>query len=102
MDQEDIMSAYYNTVDYKVSKNNSWVTKFSGPRQGTRLLDLVDAATGKVVAEAGKKVTPRAVKKLKDDGRVTELVMPFNSIVGKFVSKDMINRGKRRHLCGSW
>ena len=52
---------------------------------------MVDAATGKVVAEAGKKVTPRAVKKLKDDGKVTELVLPFETIAGKFVAKDMIN-----------
>ncbi len=93
MDQEDIMDAYYNTVDYKVSKDNGWVTKFFPDRvRGTRpTFDLVDAATGEVVAEAGKKVTPRAVKKLKDDGKVTELVMPFESIVGKFVSRDMIN-----------
>ena len=93
MDQEDIMDAYYNTVDYKVSKDNGWVTKFFPDRvRGTRPnYDLVDAATGEVVAEAGKKVTPRAVKKLKDDGKVTELVMPFDSIVGKFVSRDMIN-----------
>ena len=93
MDQEEIMDTYYNTVDYKVSKDKGWVTKFFPDRvRGTRpTYDLVDAATGKVVAESGKKVTPRAVKKLKDDGKVTELALPFDSIVGKFVSRDMIN-----------
>ena len=93
MDQEGIMDAYYNTVDFKISKNKGWVTKFFPDRvRGTRpVYDLVDAATGKVVAEAGKKITPRAVKKLKDDGKVTELELPFDSIVGKFVSRDMIN-----------
>ena len=93
MDQEGIMDAYYNTVDFKISKNKGWVTKFFPDRvRGTRpVYDLVDAATGKVVAEAGKKITPRAVKKLKDDGKVTELQLPFDSIVGKFVSRDMIN-----------
>ena len=93
MDQEEIMDTYYNTVDYKVSKDKGWVTKFFPDRiRGTRpTYDLVDAATGKVVAESGKKVTPRAGKKLKDDGKVTELALPFDSIVGKFVSRDMIN-----------
>ena len=93
MDQEEIMDTYYNTVDYKISKDKGWVTKFFPDRvRGTRpTYDLVDAATGKVVAESGKKVTPRAVKKLKDDGKVTELALPFDSIVGKFVSRDMIN-----------
>jgi DNA-directed RNA polymerase subunit beta len=93
MDQEDIMDAYYDTVDYKVSKGKSWVTTFFPDRvRGTRpAYDLVDAASGKVIAEAGKKVTPRAVKKLKDEGKVTELVQPFETIAGKFVAKDMIN-----------
>jgi len=93
MDQEDIMEAYYNTVDYKVSKDKGWVTKFFPDRaRGTRPnYDLVDAATGEVVAEAGKKVTPRSVKKIKDDGKVTELLQPFETIVGKFVARDMIN-----------
>ena len=93
MDQEDIMEAYYNTVDFKVSKDKGWVTKFFPDRaRGTRpTYDLVDAATGEVVAEAGKKVTPRSVKKIKDDGKVTELLQPFETIVGKFVARDMIN-----------
>ena len=93
MDQEEIMNAYYDTVDYKVSKGKGWVTKFFPDRvRGTRpAYDLIDAATGKVVAEAGKKVTPRAVKKLKDDGKVAELTLPFETIAGKFVARDMIN-----------
>jgi DNA-directed RNA polymerase subunit beta len=44
-----------------------------------------------VIAEASKKVTPRAVKKLIDEGKVTELLVPFDQIVGKFVAKDIIN-----------
>ncbi len=38
-----------------------------------------------------KKVTPRAVKKLIDEGKVTELLVPFDHIVGKFVAQDIIN-----------
>jgi DNA-directed RNA polymerase subunit beta len=36
-------------------------------------------------------VTPRAVKKLIDDGAVSDLLVPFDQVVGKFVSKDIIN-----------
>ena len=36
------------------------------------------------------KVTPRTVKKLKDEGKVTVLV-PFDQIIGRFVAKDIIN-----------
>ena len=94
LDQEGIMDAYYNTVDYSFDKKaQAWVTKFFPERvRGTRPAhDLVDAATGEVIAKAGDKVTPRAVKKLIDEGRVTDLLVPFNSIVGKFVARDIID-----------
>ncbi|MFP5510862.1 MAG: DNA-directed RNA polymerase subunit beta, partial [Alphaproteobacteria bacterium] len=97
LDQEGIMDAYYDTVTYKLSKTKGsgqgWVTKFFPDRvRGTRpTFDLVDAATGEVIAEATKKITPRAVKQLKDEGKVTELLVPFENILGKFVAKDIIN-----------
>ena len=92
-DQEGIMGAYYETVDFKLKKNSGWVTKFFPERvRGTRpIFDLVDAKSGKTIAEAGKKVTPRAVKKLIDDGNVSNLLVPFEQILGKFVAKDIIN-----------
>jgi DNA-directed RNA polymerase subunit beta len=93
MDREGIMDAYYDTVGYKLKKNKGWITKFFPERiRGTRpIFDIVDAKSGKVIAEAGKKVTPRAVKQLIDDGKVTEILVPFDELVGKFVAKDIIN-----------
>ena len=93
LDQEGIMSAYYDTVNFHVVKGKGWKSKFFPERvRGTRpIYDLIDAATGEVIAEAGKKVTPRAVKKLIDEGKVTELWVPFDQIIGKFVSQDLIN-----------
>ncbi|MEM9975632.1 MAG: DNA-directed RNA polymerase subunit beta, partial [Pseudomonadota bacterium] len=93
LDQEAIMDAYYDTVEFKLEKNKGWVTKFFPERvRGTRpAYDLVDAKSGEVIAEASKKVTPRAVKKLIDEGKVTDLLLPFDQIVGRFVAKDIIN-----------
>ncbi len=93
LDQEAIMDAYYETVQFKLKKNKGWVTKFFPERvRGTRPeFDLVDAKTGKVVAKAGEKVTPRTVKKLIDTGKVANLLVPFDNIVGRFVAKDIIN-----------
>ncbi len=92
-DQEGIMDAYYETVDYTFKKDSGWVTKFFPDRvRGTRpLFDLVESKTGNVIAEAGKKITPRAVKKLIDEGSVSNLLVPFEQILGKFVAKDIIN-----------
>ena len=94
LDQESIMDAYYNTVEFKLDvKSNAWTTKFFPERvRGTRpTYDLIDAATGEVIAKAGEKVTPRSVKKLIDEGNVTELLVPYDHIVGKFVARDIID-----------
>ena len=93
LDQEAICDAYYDTVNFKLDKNKGWVTKFFPERvRGTRpTYDLVDAATGEVICKAGDKMTPRAVKKIIDEGSITELLVPFDHIVGKFVAKDIIN-----------
>ena len=92
LDQEGIMDAYYSTVDYTFKKDG-WVTKFFPERvRGTRpIFDLLDAKTGEMIAEAGKKVTPRSVKKLIDENSVSDLLVPFDQILGKFAAKDIIN-----------
>ncbi|WP_333828044.1 DNA-directed RNA polymerase subunit beta [Pararhodobacter sp.] len=93
MNQESIMNAYYDTVTYRLEKGRGWVTRFFPERvRGTRpTMDLVDAATGEVILEAGDKATPRMVKKWIDEGKVTELLVPFENIVGRFVARDIIN-----------
>jgi DNA-directed RNA polymerase subunit beta len=94
LDQEAVCDAYYDTVDYKFDKKkNAWVTKFFPQRvRGTKPTeDIIDAKTGKVIAEAGSKVTPRTVKKLIEDGKVIDIRVAFDAIVGRYVSKDIIN-----------
>ncbi|MBM3615119.1 MAG: DNA-directed RNA polymerase subunit beta [Alphaproteobacteria bacterium] len=93
MDQEGMMDAYYETISFKHVKNKGWVTKFFPNRvSGTRpSYDLVDATTGEIILKAGEKATPRMVKKWKDEGAVTELLVPFDHILGRYVAKDIIN-----------
>ena len=93
MDQEGIMDAYYDTVGFKYRKDKGWVTRFFPERvRGTRpAFDLVDAKTGRTVAKAGEKVTPRTVKKIIDDGKIIDLLVPFDQIIGRFAAKDIIN-----------
>ena len=92
MDQDRIMAAYYDTVTFR-RHGNGWVTRFFPERvRGTRpTMDLVDAATGEVILKAGDKATPRMVKRWIDEGKVTELLVPFEHILGRFVARDMIN-----------
>ena len=93
MGQEGIMDAYYDTIIYTKDGNRGWVTKFFPERvRGTRpTYDLVDADTGEIICKAGDKVTPRQVRELVSSGRVKNLLVPFEHIIGKFVAKDIIN-----------
>ena len=93
MDQESIMDAYYNTVQYEKVDKNGWKTQFFPERlRGTKpSSDLIDADTGKVVVPAGKKVTPMAVKALIDENKVKSIFVSFEDIIGRFVARDIIN-----------
>jgi DNA-directed RNA polymerase subunit beta len=85
--QEEICDTYYNEVKYSFKNDNKWSTPFFPARfRGIKpLYDLVDAKTGEVIAEAGKKITPRFVKQIK------EILVPFESIIGRYASVDIIN-----------
>ncbi len=93
MDQEGIMEAYYETVMFMHQKNKGWISRFFPKRlSGTRpAYDLVDAATGEVLLKAGEKVTPKMANTWAKDGKITELLLPFDNIVGRYVAKDIIN-----------
>ena len=92
MDQDAIMAAYYDTVTYR-KEGNGWATKFFPERmRGAKPnYDLVDAASGEVIAPAGKKITPRMVKEWQDKGDIAEVLVPFDAIVGRFAAHDIIN-----------
>ena len=52
--------------------------------------DLIDAKTGDVVHEGGKKLTPRQAKKLAEDG-LTHLAAVDEDLYGTFIAEDLID-----------
>ncbi len=93
LSQEEICETYYQQVSYGLVKGNKWSTPFYPSRfRGVKpLFDLVDSKTGEVIAEAGKKITPRFVKEIEDSNSVKEILVPFESIIGRFAASDIIN-----------
>ena len=91
MTSEDILDIFYDKVLYTRGPNG-WKTAFQPERmKGVKLIyDLVDAATGERVAEAGTKMTPRLGKKLKEQG-VAEILVTHEDLIGQFVAQDLIN-----------
>ncbi len=93
LSQEDICDTYYKEVKYCVSGENKWSMPFYPSRfRGIKpAFDLVDADTGEVIAEAGKKITPRFVKEIEESKSVKQILVPFDSIIGRFASNDIVN-----------
>jgi DNA-directed RNA polymerase subunit beta len=91
MDAEEILATYYDTLTYEKTKTGwrlpyNWEkTKNSKPTH-----DLIDAKTGDVVHEGGKKLSARQAKKLAENG-VTHLAAVNEDLYGTFVAEDLIN-----------
>ena len=91
MSAEEILGAFYDQVVY-VRGKKGWHTPFDGEgMKGIKLLsDLVDAKGGKVVAEAGQKLTPRLIRKLTEGG-LKEILVPTEDLIGRYAATDCID-----------
>ncbi|ATO57237.1 DNA-directed RNA polymerase subunit beta [Bartonella sp. 1-1C] len=91
MDASDILSTFYNKVSYERTKNG-WRIPYSVDRfRGMKLVsDLVDADSGEVVAEAGKKLTVRAAKLLEEKG-LKAIEISEDDLLGSYLAEDIVN-----------
>jgi DNA-directed RNA polymerase subunit beta len=91
MSNEEILSIFYKRINYTKDKKG-WKTEFDAERmRGVKLVhDLVNAATGKVVADAGTKVTPRLARKLAEDG-LKDILVQEDQLVGAYIACDVID-----------
>jgi DNA-directed RNA polymerase subunit beta len=91
LDQETILNTFYHEIFFSRA-GQGWRTAFRPERlRGQKLTaDLVDAATGQTLAEAGTKMTPRLLKKIEEQG-MQEVYHSAEELVGRYLSRDLIN-----------
>ena len=91
MDTEEIFDHFYSKVTH-TRTDDGWKAPIEAERlRGVKLFDdLVNAATGKIVVEAGRRVTARALKKISDSG-MTEQLIASDKLIGQYAADDMIN-----------
>ncbi len=91
MDGEEILTTFYNVVEFKHSKKG-WTTPFIAESwRGVKPdFDLIDAKSGEVVAEAGQKITARGAKKLAEGG-LKNLLVQNEALNARFVARDLVN-----------
>jgi DNA-directed RNA polymerase subunit beta len=91
MDAEEILGVFYDTIPFE-KRPGGWATPYKPERwRGVKPdFPLIDADTGEEIAPAGAKVSARNAKKFADNG-VKTLLLPPESLVTKFIAKDMVN-----------
>ena len=89
--QDDLLGYFYDVVTF-IKSQKGWRTPFDADRMADQKLvaDMIDAKTGEVVAEAGQKVTPRLIKRLKDGGLKDRIASP-EELIGSYVARDLVN-----------
>ncbi len=91
MDGEEVLRTFYRQVVYKRAKEG-WRVPFDANRmRGYKAInDLVDADTGKVVVEAGKKLTVRQARQLAEKG-LKALRVTDEELIGHYIGEDLVN-----------
>ncbi|MEA2935124.1 MAG: DNA-directed polymerase subunit beta, partial [Variibacter sp.] len=91
MDAEEILSTFYKKIPFKRTKDG-WRMPFDANRmRGYKAInDLVDADSGKVVLEAGKKLTVRQARQLAEKG-LKALRVSDDELVGNYIAEDLVN-----------
>ena len=91
MDAEEILSTFYTHSIY-VRDGEGWRIPFQPDTlKGQKtMVDMVDADTGEVVVETGKKLTPRLLKQLAEKG-LKSIKATDEDMVGSFLAEDIVN-----------
>ncbi|NQV84585.1 MAG: DNA-directed RNA polymerase subunit beta, partial [Rhodospirillales bacterium] len=91
MTPEDILAYFCKSVAFTKVKRG-WQTEFQGESlRGVKLsIDLVNAKTGKAVAEAGTKMTPRLIRQLEEKG-LQDVLVSDEDLIGRYAAIDIIN-----------
>src|SRR5881296_612551 len=91
LDGETILSTFYKKINFKRAKDG-WRVPFDATRfRGySTINDLLDADSGKVVLEAGKKLTVRGARQMQEKG-LKALRMTDQELVGHYIAEDLVN-----------
>jgi DNA-directed RNA polymerase subunit beta len=91
LDDEEILSTFYDRITLKATKGG-WRMPFRPERmRGIKpTTDLINAKTGEVAVEAGRKLTARLANKLADDG-LKELLISDVDLYGRYLAQDIVN-----------
>ncbi|MEP0521523.1 MAG: DNA-directed RNA polymerase subunit beta [Hyphomicrobiales bacterium] len=91
LDSEEILDTFFNIITFSRIKDG-WRKPFDASKmKGTKaVVDLVDADSGEVIVEAGKKLTARAARQLEEKG-VKALKVGNEDLIGEFIAEEIVS-----------
>ncbi len=91
LDAEEILDTFYEKIQFERA-TNGWRMPFDPKRmKGYKSVsDLIDADTGEVVLEAGKKLTVRAARQLVEKG-LKALQISDEEMIGQYIAEDLVD-----------
>jgi DNA-directed RNA polymerase subunit beta len=91
MDGEEILETFYTKSTYERSGEGWRIPFIAETLKGAKTItDMIDADTGEVVVEGGKKLTPRLLKQLTEKG-LKALKATDEELYGNFLAEDIVN-----------
>ena len=92
LDGEEILSTFYRKIVYTHLKDGGWRVPFDAERmRGVKAsVDLVNADTGEVAIESGRKLTVRAARQLAEKG-LKALRASDADLYGQYIAEDLYN-----------
>jgi DNA-directed RNA polymerase subunit beta len=91
MDGEEILETFYTKSTYERSGDGWRIPFIAETLKGAKTItDMIDADTGEVVVEGGKKLTPRLLKQLTEKG-LKALKATDEELYGNFLAEDIVN-----------
>src|ERR1700727_3104614 len=92
LDGEEILSTFYRKIVYTHLKDGGWRVPFDAERmRGVKAsADLVNADTGEVAIESGRKLTVRAARQLAEKG-LKALRASDADLYGQYIAEDLYN-----------
>jgi DNA-directed RNA polymerase subunit beta len=96
LDSEEILATFYNRIPYtrdaKNKNSGGWRIPYDPNRmRGFKAsVDLIDADSGEVVLETGKKLSVRQAKQLAENG-LKALRATDDDVIGQYLAEDIVN-----------
>ncbi|ODN68938.1 DNA-directed RNA polymerase subunit beta [Methylobrevis pamukkalensis] len=91
LDGEEILDTFYNKITY-TRDADGWRMPYDPARmKGMKIIgDLVDADSGEIVLEAGRKLTARAARQLAEKG-LKAIKVTDEDLEGQYLAEDLVN-----------